>query len=108
MERGARTTEGAILMSRRRGFEFDRRTRDRAIEKWHHANPGNEDEELEVDHKVPIWFAKKHRLPSAVIRSQQNAEALPKSDHKEKHRNESEEEYWSIWQGMIGFINRLL
>lgn len=92
----------------RRGWEFSPRIRDRAIEEWHWNNPGRQDVTLAVHHRVKIEFAKKHGLPPAVIRSQQNAQAVPIEEHLEIHRNESEEEYWSIYQSLIGFINRLI
>lgn len=92
----------------RTGFEFPKSVRDRAIERWHWENPGREDTKLEVHHRVKIEFARKHQLPREVIRSAQNAVAIPVDEHKELHRQESENEYWAIYQGLIGFINRLL
>lgn len=75
----------------RRGYEFDKRTREAARIKWHRDNPGREDEQLEVDHKVPIWYAKKNGIPPAVIKSQDNARALPVDEHKERDHYDEEE-----------------
>lgn len=91
----------------RKGYEFSQRTRNEAIRRWYINNPGREKEELEVDHKVPIWYAKKHGIHPSVIRSQDNARALPKEDHKQRDHYD-EEEIRFFLSTLTQFIGRLL
>jgi hypothetical protein len=70
-------------MPRRRGYEFDERTKDEAITRWHRDNPGREDEELEVHHRLPVWFGRENGVHPDVIRSPQNAQVLPKGEHRQ-------------------------
>jgi len=89
-------------------YEFSDRTKEAARRKWHAENPGNEDANLEVDHLVAVWFAKKHGIPHQQITSGANAKALRQKEHKAKHRNEpTEEEYKTLAQGLLGIIKRL-
>jgi hypothetical protein len=92
----------------RRGAEFDRYTKDEAIAKWRANHPERVNEKLVVHHRVSIHAGQKLGIPNAVLKSAQNAQAMPKSEHKEYHRNEPTlEEYAIIAQGLLGFVGRL-
>ena len=95
-------------MSRGR-FEFPRRVKDNARNKWHAENPGREDEALEVNHKIPIHVAKDLHIPPDLVRTQDNAEALTIEEHLIFHRNElTTEEYSTLAQSLLGWIRNLL
>ena len=95
-------------MSRGR-YEFPKRVKDDAHSKWHANNPGREDESLEVDHIVPVWYAKKNHIPPDLVRVGNNARALTVKEHKERHRNEpTEEEYKTLAQAILGWVRNLI
>lgn len=96
-------------MAKRRRYEFPDRVKESARKKWHEENPGNENEPLEVDHKIPVWWAKKNNIPPDLVRTRQNARALRIKEHKQRHREEpSEEEYATMAQGILGWFRNLL
>lgn len=96
-------------MSRRGRYEFPNRVKEHARTEWHKANPENEDAKLEVDHIVPVWYAKKNNIPPDLVRTGDNARALTVPEHKERHRNEpTEEEYRTIAQGILGWVKNLI
>lgn len=90
----------------RKGYEFPDRVKDEAIRRWRIKNPDRTDEELEVDHKVPVWFAKKHGVPREVITSQDNARAIPKSEHRDRDHYD-EEEIKAFLSQLVNFIGRM-
>jgi len=95
-------------MGRRGRYEFSKKVKDKAITKWHEENPGNPDEKLEVDHIIPIYFAKREGIPEDLVNTQNNARALRVEEHKERHRNEpTEEEYKTLSQALLGWIGNL-
>lgn len=91
-------------------YEFTQTTRNRAIEKWREENPEADDDiNLEVHHKVPVWWAKKNNIPSTLVRIQDNAVALSRDEHKEVHRNElSDDEYRTLAQSILGWVRNLI
>ena len=94
-------------MSRGR-YEFSQRTKDSAVNKWRWNNPDRDDEDLEVDHIVPVWAAKELGIPADLVRTDDNARALTVGEHKDRHRNESDlEEYRSLAQSILGWIDGL-
>lgn len=87
----------------RRGCEFSSWVKDQVITKWHKQNPGNEDVELEVHHRVAISAGKKLGIPRKVLKSPENAQAMPADEHRRYHENEPTlEEYAIIAQGLLG------
>ena len=92
---------------KRGGYEFSKRIKNVARNKWHAEHPNREDEILEVDHIVAIWWMKKNNIPPIVGKSGQNAQALPVQEHKEKHQNETDEMYRTLAIALLGFVNML-
>jgi len=90
----------------RKNYEFSDRVKDEAIRRWRIANPGREDEELEIDHRTPIWFAKEHNIHPSVVTSQDNARALPKSEHRDRNHYD-EEEIRGFLAQLANFVGRL-
>lgn len=89
-------------------YEFDKRTKDEAFSRWHAENPGNEDANLEIHHRIPVHFAKKEGIPPDLVRTQDNAVAVTRDEHKEIHRNEpSDEEYKTLAQSILGWVGGL-
>lgn len=99
-----------IKMAKKRGrYDFDEATKDSAKRKWHADNPGNEKVPLEVDHHIPVWWAKKNNIPPDLVRTRQNARAMRVHEHKERHRNEpTDEEYTTLAQSVLGWIRNLI
>jgi hypothetical protein len=91
----------------RKGHEFNQRTKDLAIRKWHAENPGRENEKLEVDHKVGVDYAKRNGIPPAVTKQADNARAMPVSEHKQRHRDATDEEMNGHLSGIARFVGRL-
>lgn len=90
-------------------YEFPKSVRERAVERYYAENPESENELLEVHHQVPVWWAKKEQIPSALVRVQANAIAVPRDDHKEIHRNElSDDEYRTLAQAVLGWVRNLI
>lgn len=79
-------------MARRKGIEFDSRTKDAEISRWHRRNPGREDADLEVHHIFNAQYADKYDVPIEAVKSQQNAVAVEKGFHKEIHQKQTEED----------------
>lgn len=91
----------------RKGAEFNRRTKEQAKRKWRRKNPGREDEELQVHHKVAVHAGRKLGIPKRVLKSPKNAVAMPAPDHKAYHENEPTlEEYKTIAQGLLGLTQK--
>lgn len=90
----------------RKGYEFSQRTRNEAIRRWHRDNPGREDEELEVHHRVPVYYARKHGIHPDVVRSQDNAQAMPKSEHRGVDHYD-EEQINAHLSSLANFLGRL-
>jgi len=75
----------------RKGFEFSQADKEEARRRWHEQNPGREDEELEIDHIIAVWFAKENGMAPDEVRTLQNARALPKDEHRARdHKDTSE------------------
>lgn len=95
-------------MGKRGRYEFSDGVKRSAKKEWHRNNPGNPKEPLEIDHIVPVHFAKRHGIPPDLVRTRDNARALRIKEHKERHRNEpTEEEYMTLSQGLLGWIKNL-
>ncbi|MCK4261237.1 MAG: hypothetical protein KAX49_19850 [Halanaerobiales bacterium] len=91
------------------GFEFPNSVKDASRNRWHADHPGHDiDEPLEVDHIVSIWFAKKYGIPSALVKTMDNAIALRPEEHKQKHRDENEKEYFYLAYILLGWVRGLL
>ena len=96
-------------MGNRGRYEFPNSVKESARNDWHKKNPGHKNERLEVDHIIPIWFAKKYGIPPGVITTRKNARALRIKEHKERHRNEpTGEEYAVLAIALLGWITNLL
>lgn len=88
----------------RKGYEFDQRTKDQAITAWHRDNPGREDEQLDVDHIIPIFRARELGLHPHEVNTLENARVLPRSEHQQRDHHEDLGDFLSK---MTGFVGRL-
>jgi len=88
----------------RRGYEFSDRDKREAKRRWHEANPGREDEQLDVDHKVPIFRAREMGMHPHEVNTLQNARAVPRAEHQKRDHNEDVTGFLS---GMARFVGRL-
>jgi hypothetical protein len=83
--------------------EFSDRVKDNAIKRWHKLNPGRENEIITVHHRVSIWAGKELGIPTRVLKSGENAQAMTLEEHQRFHDNEPTlEEYAVIAQGLLG------
>ncbi len=95
-------------MPRPSQYEFSQRTKNTAISRWHWEHPGREDEKLEVHHIIPVRVAITLDIPPTLVRTADNAQAMPVAEHKEKHQNEpSLEEYRLLAQSILGWHGNL-
>lgn len=88
-------------MARRKGGEFDNRTKDFAFKKY-----GGKDaitgeplgDKVEYDHIIPLAWAQKYApdLPLETLKSADNCRPLNQATHKERHRNFDEDEAWFL------------
>lgn len=91
-------------MSGRKGYEFSDSVRAEAARIWHEQNPGREDEELDIDHKVPIFRAKQMGMHPHEVNTLQNARAMPRSEHQQRDHNE---DVTGFLAGLARFVGRL-
>lgn len=84
-------------------YEFDRETKQAALEKYQYrcARCGGEEtreDPFEFNHRLPIWFAKEvgGALPVVLIKSLANCEPDHRSCHHEYHREETRELYLAL------------
>ena len=85
----------------RRGKEFSQRTRDQLFTAWHRDNPGNEDANIEIHHKLPIFIGKMLKIPGEILKSQANAIALRREEHRELHSNTTMEEWIELGKTLV-------
>jgi hypothetical protein len=90
--------------NKRKGYEFDKRTKDQAITAWHRDNPGREKEELDVDHILPIFRAIEIGLHPHEVNTLQNARVMPRSEHQQRDHHEDVSEHV---EKLAGFVGRL-
>jgi len=87
----------------RASCEFSQKVKQEAKRRYYENNPGSELVNLEVHHKVSIKAGRQLGIPKHILKSQENAIALPDYEHEEYHRNEPTlEEYAIIAQGLLG------
>ncbi|NCS97980.1 MAG: hypothetical protein GW762_05305 [Candidatus Pacebacteria bacterium] len=97
------------MARKRKEYEFSMQTKDSVINSWHAQNPGRHNAELEVDHIIPIWWARQQAIPPEIVKTRDNARALTKSEHKRRHKNElSHQEYVSLAQTILGWARNLI
>lgn len=74
-------------------YEFSDRTKEAARRKWHAENPGNEHEEIEIDHIVSVREAKQRGIPPVIASSMINAQGMRKKDNREKSDKDADPKF---------------
>lgn len=100
-------------MARRKGGEFDSRTKDHSFKKHNGKDAITGEplkENVEFDHIIPLAWAKKNApdIPLEQLKSADNCRPLNKSTHKERHRNFDEDEAWALVIAFRAMQKRLL
>ena len=90
----------------RSGAEFSRRVRDDAVNSWYKKNPFR-NERLVVHHRCPVVLGKRQGVPSWLLKSSINAEAMPQREHEELHRLTTTQEFITICQALLGLAQQL-
>lgn len=90
---------------KRSGKEFSKRVRKEARRIWHENNPGMEDQELQVHHRLPISKFRKYRIPKRLVTSEKNAQAVTPEKHVELHETLTDADYAIIAQALLGLCD---
>lgn len=99
-------------MSRRKGAEFNERTKDAAWKRYggKDAITGEDlGDHVEYDHIVPLAWARDNAPDIGVdqLSSADNCRPLNRDTHKERHRNFDEDEAWALVNIFRAIQNRL-
>lgn len=89
----------------RRGAEFSDRVKENARQEWYRNNPHRQDQQLEIHHKCSIAYGKSRGVPNWLLKSQENAQALPIEEHNQEVHDEAIMEMFA--QALLGLVQKM-
>jgi len=89
----------------RKGAEFSDRVKENARQEWYRNNPDRQDEQLDVHHKCSIAYGKSRGIPNWLLKSQENAQALPIQEHNREVHDERIMEMFA--QALLGLVQKM-